>query len=116
MVAAITTAPAPLTSIATTITRTTVIAHAAIVIARIVARAPVTIAGAIATTIRAHGRTMAAMTITAVTAATGATGIMIALAARIHVPATRRRIRRSEEHTSELLSIMRNSYADFCLK
>src|SRR3546814_5189508 len=96
-VAAITTAPAPLTSIATTITRTTVIAHAAIVIARIVARAPVTIAGAIATTIRAHGRTMAAMTITAVTAATGATGI------------------RSEEHTSELQSLMRISYAVFCL-
>src|SRR3546814_7451007 len=25
-------------------------------------------------------------------------------------------IRRSEEHTSELQSLMRNSYADFCLK
>src|SRR3546814_17422683 len=95
MVAAITTAPAPLTSIATTITRTTVIAHAAIVIARIVARAPVTIAGAIATTIRAHGRTMPAMTITAVTAATGATGIMIPPAARIHLQATRSRNRPS---------------------
>src|SRR3546814_2351003 len=27
-----------------------------------------------------------------------------------------RRVRRSEEHTSELQSLMRSSYADFCLK
>src|SRR3546814_8008628 len=31
-------------------------------------------------------------------------------------PAPDRRIRRSEEHTSELQSLMRNSYAVFCLK
>src|SRR3546814_4940522 len=32
------------------------------------------------------------------------------------LPAGRRRIARSEEHTSELQSLMRNSYAVFCLK
>src|SRR3546814_9068523 len=31
-------------------------------------------------------------------------------------PAPRRNVLRSEEHTSELQSIMRNSYAGFCMK
>src|SRR3546814_5934475 len=38
-----------------------------------------------------------------------------AIAARIAFPA-KCRARRSEEHTSELQSLMRNSYAVFCLK
>src|SRR3546814_3199213 len=34
---------------------------------------------------------------------------------RADARASRQRIDRSEEHTSELQSLMRNSYADFCL-
>src|SRR3546814_6660119 len=39
-------------------------------------------------------------------------------AASLHeqVPQRRRKLARSEEHTSELQSLMRNSYAVFCLK
>src|SRR3546814_10308940 len=44
-------------------------------------------------------------------------------AADLHAPAlgrtcppAQRKIRRSEEHTSELQSLLRNSYAGFCLK
>src|SRR3546814_4067177 len=36
--------------------------------------------------------------------------------ARHRVEAAKRRTDRSEEHTSELQSLMRNSYAVFCLK
>src|SRR3546814_9931999 len=39
-----------------------------------------------------------------------------ALAARVDEEAARPRERRSEEHTSELQSLMRISYAVFCLK
>src|SRR3546814_8398632 len=49
----------------------------------------------------------------------GAAGAVVALAiiaAIIAVVATIAAIIRSEEHTSELQSLMRNSYAVFCLK
>src|SRR3546814_7031031 len=38
------------------------------------------------------------------------------VAAEPHRPAARHAAQRSEEHTSELQSLMRNSYAVFCLK
>src|SRR3546814_10030723 len=40
----------------------------------------------------------------------------IGLAAVDRLPPLKRRFMRSEEHTSELQSLMRNSYAVFCLK
>src|SRR3546814_7032745 len=51
-------------------------------------------------------------------------GAALALSLRLHlrqlrrpaVPAARRNLLRSEEHTSELQSLMRISYAVFCLK
>src|SRR3546814_6485306 len=48
----------------------------------------------------------------------GAFAVQLILAARDpHVPFQRRRpLQRSEEHTSELQSLMRISYAVFCLK
>src|SRR3546814_4990099 len=49
------------------------------------------------------------MTITGVSAAQGA--VLLA-----HQPGGPRMTRRSEEHTSELQSLMRNSYAVFCMK
>src|SRR3546814_3728163 len=43
-------------------------------------------------------------------------GRLLAAADRAHLPAPSVHARRSEEHTSELQSLMRISYAVFCLK
>src|SRR3546814_7094843 len=43
-------------------------------------------------------------------------GVLRLRSARLHRETERRRVRRSEEHTSELQSLMRISYAVFCLK
>src|SRR3546814_4434456 len=43
-------------------------------------------------------------------------GIVTRLGLTFHAPAVERQAERSEEHTSELQSLMRISYAVFCLK